>query len=499
MKGSMRSRALLVPGFVALVSFAVSCADALRLEPPGAGAGGSGATGGQIPAGGAGGMMIPCRSSSECPAPTSVCDTVKGECVECLELSDCGHMPGTVCSLGRCSCGEGLDWCAPSDCIDLMASSQHCGECGHPCFGGCVDGACVDAWEPVGSDGAPAARGRHVAVWTGTQMFVWGGQGAAGLLASGGLYDPATRTWTPTSLVNAPTARQRATAVWTGTEVIVWGGINGATYFNDGAAYDPATQTWRRITTAAAPPGRMMHTAVWTGSVMIVWGGEDSTGEQLNSGGLYNPTADSWAATAAVPAPSATRERHTAVWTDDAMWIYGGFGDAPSIPLTNEFFPSGGVTGGIAYAPGGGGSWTDLSLVGEPSARDRHTAVWSGSAMLVFGGFFSPDELNSGSRYVGGAWEAFGGLPPSPRREHTAVWIEDPGVMVVWGGRNGTEGILGTGGVYDGSSNSWTGETPTVLEARVDHTAVSTGTQMIVWGGFDTASTALATGGVFTP
>jgi N-acetylneuraminic acid mutarotase len=493
----MRSRYLL-----AVALGAVACADALRLEPPTGGEGGAAASGGQPPVGGGGGaMVIPCESSSECPAPTSVCDTVRGECVECLELGDCGHMPGTVCDLGHCRCAGGLDWCAPSTCVDTMTSPVHCGACDHACFGACAGGACVDAWEPLGTMGAPAARGRHASVWTGTHMFVWGGLGGGAALATGALYDPATQEWTATSLVDAPSARQRATAVWTGTEVIVWGGHNGSTYFNDGAAYDPATQTWRRLATSAAPPARILHTAVWTGSAMIVWGGEDATGEQLANGGVYDPAADAWSATAAVPLPAASRERHSAVWADGAMWLYGGLGDAPSVPLVNEFWPAPGVTGGIAYNPAGGGSWSDLAATGEPSARDRHTAVWTGTAMLVFGGFAHATDLDSGHRYVkaSGQWEPFGGTPPSPRREHSAVWLEDAGVMVVWGGRSTAAGFLATGAVYDAQSNAWEGATPTVLEPRIEHTALSIGDRMIVWGGLDAAGTALANGALFTP
>ena len=41
---------------------------------------------------------------------------------------------------------------------------------------------------------------------------------------TGGRYDPATDSWTPTSRVNAPSARREHTAVWTGSEMIVWGG-----------------------------------------------------------------------------------------------------------------------------------------------------------------------------------------------------------------------------------------------------------------------------------
>src|SRR5437762_1267946 len=45
-------------------------------------------------------------------------------------------------------------------------------------------------------------------------------------------------TWTPTSITNAPDGRMLPTAVWTGSEMIVWGGttdrING---LNTGGRY----------------------------------------------------------------------------------------------------------------------------------------------------------------------------------------------------------------------------------------------------------------------
>ena len=40
----------------------------------------------------------------------------------------------------------------------------------------------------------------------------------------GGHYDPETDTWTPTATLNAPHERYWHTAVWTGTEMIIWGG-----------------------------------------------------------------------------------------------------------------------------------------------------------------------------------------------------------------------------------------------------------------------------------
>ena len=90
--------------------------------------------------------------------------------------------------------------------------------------------------------------------------------------------DPATGctddTWTATSTTNAPTGRSGHTAVWTGSEMIVWGGRWLATAtLNTGGRYNPSTDSWTATSTTNAPAARGAHTAVWTGSEMIVWGG----------------------------------------------------------------------------------------------------------------------------------------------------------------------------------------------------------------------------------
>jgi N-acetylneuraminic acid mutarotase len=80
----------------------------------------------------------------------------------------------------------------------------------------------------------------HAAVWTGSEMLVWGGGGrnsSGGLinLNSGGSYDPLTDSWKALSTTNAPAGRLNPGAVWSGHEMLVWGGfINGATYTNTG-------------------------------------------------------------------------------------------------------------------------------------------------------------------------------------------------------------------------------------------------------------------------
>src|SRR4029077_13786328 len=107
---------------------------------------------------------------------------------------------------------------------------------------------------------------------------------------------------------------------------IVWGGYNNVIgYLNTGGRYDPSTDSWTATSTTNAPDARNGHTAVWTGNEMIVWGGffNDGSNHYLNTGGRYNPSTDSWTATSTTGAP-AGRSLHTAVWTGSEMIVWGG-------------------------------------------------------------------------------------------------------------------------------------------------------------------------------
>src|SRR6266403_1145374 len=180
----------------------------------------------------------------------------------------------------------------------------------------CID----DTWRSTSLTNAPDGRMLPTAVWTGSEMIVWGGTtDRINGLNTGGRYNPSTDIWTATSPTNAPTARFVHTAVWTGSEMIVWGGYNSGSRLNTGGRYDPSTGTWTGTSTTNTPDGRYAHTAVWTGSEMIVWGGSGAT--HVNTGGRYNPTTDMWIATSTANAPVG-REIHTAVWTGKEMIVW---------------------------------------------------------------------------------------------------------------------------------------------------------------------------------
>jgi N-acetylneuraminic acid mutarotase len=304
----------------------------------------------------------------------------------------------------------------------------------------------LDSASPLQTLNAPAASVFVTGVWSGSEMIVWGGNGA-------GRYNPASGVWSPVSTTGSPSNRRNQSAVWTGSEMIVWGGYLPNTcvpfscwqYYADGARYNPATNVWTPVSPTGSPSARADHTAVWTGSRMLIWGGQVCTGtscpsaaQQFADGGLYNPATDSWAAVSATGAPS-KRSGHTAVWSGSRMIVWGGEIYGGSGPRLGD--------GGI-YDPGAG-TWSSVTTTAAPSARSRHTAVWTGAEMLVWGGTPSFGVvLNTGARYdpVGDTWQA---LPttgaPVGRSGHVGVWTGDS--FLLWGG-SAEWGTTRSGGRY---------------------------------------------------
>jgi N-acetylneuraminic acid mutarotase len=302
----------------------------------------------------------------------------------------------------------------------------------------------------------PAARLSHAAVWTGTEMIVFGGALNWGMQTtpSGARYTPATDSWTA---IAGATLTGVVRAVWTGSEMIVWNGVAGE-------RYNPATDSWLPVNRAWSPGGLGgSYTAVWTGSEMITWG-------TFDSGGRFNPAAGTWTTTSMTGAPS-PRILHTAVWTGTEMIIWGGIrfgGDSRQL------------SDGARYNPATD-TWTPVSNVNAPSARSLHTAVWTGTEMIVWSGA-SGTGFNSGGRYnpATDTWLPVSANPLVSLAQylHTAVWTGTE--MIVWGGAGGFR----PGGRYNPATDTWR---PVTMEnnatARMHHTVVWTGTEMIVWGG----------------
>jgi N-acetylneuraminic acid mutarotase len=365
---------------------------------------------------------------------------------------------------------------------------------------------------------APLARRDHSAVWTGTEMIIWGGVDANGtFLNTGARYNPALGTWTRISTTNAPSARTGHRAVWTGSQMVVWGGLTplffgGAVVTNTGARYNPLTDTWTAI--AAGGGERQNHTAFWTGSEMLVWGGTfigngifGSSLVPLSSGARYNLAANSWTSINSTGRPS-PRFDYSAIFTGTEMIIWGGRDCLGSFICTATNYNDGARYNVAAN------SWTPVNLAGAPFRRSGHSAVWSGTEMIVWGGTYAEGDIlsivssnyNNGARYNPSAntWSPIAAAgAPAARLGHDAVWAGNR--MVIWGGSDGTNAPFDSGARYFPSANAWSNMTFSGRPAaRTGHTAIWSGSEMIVWGGVndflrDLGGRYNATNDVWTP
>jgi len=343
--------------------------------------------------------------------------------------------------------------------------------------------------------GPPAmARSDHAAVWTGSEMIVWGGYDGVPR-NNGSRYNPSANSWVALSTNGPPAARYGHSAVWTGTEMIVFGGAVVGNFFtggtistNTGGRYNPATDTWTPIT--AGGGSRRNHVAFWTGSRMLVWGGTfTSTGTfgsgeaPRNDGALYDPVANNWTFISSTDAPS-PRRGYSAIWTGTDLMVWGGYAIVGSFITTRTNFNDGARYNLAAN------TWTPMSLVGAPSRRSDHSAIWSGSQMIVWGGLYAETfggstNYNDGARYNPGAntWSALAtsAATPTSRYGHTAAWLGNG--MVVWGGTDGAN-LFNSGARYYPGANTWSNMVNAGRPAaRSGHTVVTTASEMILWGG----------------
>ena len=165
----------------------------------------------------------------------------------------------------------------------------------------------------------PEVRDGADMVWMGDRLLVWGGSprgvdGAASA-ADGFVFDPTSGTWT--AIPPAPVAGTGGDAVWTGSEVLLWG-----VHTSDGEvalAFDPGAQSWKRI--AGPPQGpRFGATHVWTGRELILFGGGLKGSPTTKGGAVYDPSTDTWRVILSAPVGMNLAD---AVWTGSEMIIIG--------------------------------------------------------------------------------------------------------------------------------------------------------------------------------
>jgi len=336
--------------------------------------------------------------------------------------------------------------------------------------------ALVGDWQATSSIDAPFARRSHTATWTGSQVIVWGGYGfdssAGGFVETntGGRYDPATDMWSTMS-TSGVSQFSKHTAVFTGTEMIVWGGNSDA-----GARYDPGTDSWQATSSVNAPGARSEHVAVWTGSEMIVWGGESIGGQTLNTGGRYDPSIDAWTSISVVNAPSPRRDM-AVVWTGTEMIVWGGIESASGGAVYSDgarYNPATDTWTTLPVTTAGSGStvvaaWTGVEML-----------VWNGGlpTFIDSNGFPVKETTLRAYDPVINSWRAPASAcePYLGAGKFYAHWTGSRLFALA----NGTDGAY----FYDPVTDDWQAVTKTVATSgRSEAASIWAGDAFFLWGG----------------
>jgi hypothetical protein len=291
------------------------------------------------------------------------------------------------------------------------------------------DGAAFDAtsrnWRELAVSPL-AARSEHVGVWTGSEVVICCGR-IEGSGAPAGAYDPVTDSWR--EIDPPPISPAFAQALWTGSEMVVFGGVGGGGTANltGAAAFNPDSGEWRRLadlpygiertassvlgdgliyvwpspsgfdnpgplsydiandtwTQLPAPPEDAPGTAsvVWTGTQLFAYGASQyQTGEAVGVSLVFDPAAQSWTETATPPLPptdfyEGRDGSEAAVWADNKALVWSGWvGTSWDEQFTNV----------IAYDPESD-VWTVLDPAPVPAyGLWNEPIVWTGHELIAY-------------------------------------------------------------------------------------------------------------------
>jgi hypothetical protein len=150
------------------------------------------------------------------------------------------------------------------------------------------------------------------------------------------------------------------TFVLVGAAALAIAGVGGAFALNVSRADVDRLAVRERAVAPAPLPATQDASVVWADEEFIVWGGGsgDKVDWQVHAdGAAYHPTTDSWRTLA--PAPIEARERHTAAWTGSEMIVWGG---------TRRHYGVGDLLDGARYDPVTD-TWRTMSPA--PAGTDR--------------------------------------------------------------------------------------------------------------------------------
>ena len=204
-------------------------------------------------------------------------------------------------------------------------------------------------WEKYPDGISPQERRRHAAAVLDGMMYIFGGEGATGLLDDIWKYDPSSNTWTECTSGGAslPAERKTHSATTVGDKIYVGGGIDiGDTAVGDFWSYDPSTGDWEILLDHPGPCAG--HGALPFGGDIYMFGGYGGCGYYRNDVQRYDISANNW------------------LWVDATGTLPPGWGYFASTPDQ-------GATAVYTF----GGEDASRSSVSQSYKFDPGTGIWT--------------------------------------------------------------------------------------------------------------------------
>jgi len=264
--------------------------------------------------------------------------------------------------------------------------------------------------------------------------------------------------WITLSAGTPPSARKGCSAVYDSQNqrMVVFGGENagglcGTTVY---VLTLGCTPTWSTLTTSGTPPSaRTEHSAIYdpTRHQMVVFGGEDVNGLCNDVHILdFGSTPPAWSTVTTSGTSPCVRSGHTAVYDGggDRMVVFGGivpFGTG-TIETQGAFALS---LSGHAWTPYTCHEGSDCVPINgivcntdaRPSPREYHNAVFDGTRMIVYAGWYGDNNSVFGDArtWTSGTWASLSpsGTTPNSRENGYAVYDSGHDRMLVFGGDDG--------------------------------------------------------------
>jgi hypothetical protein len=304
--------------------------------------------------------------------------------------------------------------------------------------------AVTGMWSMV--PGNAVARIDHTAtrLWDGRVLLVGGGSSLSQCVPIGiaEIYDPATGGWSPTGDVPITVGRGMIAILLRDGRVLVSGGNRCGTILSTAALFNPSTNTWSATASMETP--RAFHSAVLLAEGVLVIGGSTAEGEFSRAAEVYNPSTATWRTT---EGPRNARGISCGGYVQPFLAILQG----------DSVLAAAGISGNCAsgVAPAAGAELFDpinsqWSAAGNPEvARALTTATaLSDGRVLLAGGYSASGVLQSSAEFfdpAAGGWNLLGALR-TPRAGHTATRLANGSVLIAGG--SSTAGRTGTAEIY---------------------------------------------------